>query len=86
MRTAILSVLTLLLASTGGTAGNAAADEVVIGTGSTSGVYYRLGRAICRLVDRYAEDLSCSALPTAGSVCNLDNVRGGAREFGIVQS
>ena len=86
MRTATLvSILTLLLTLTAGT-GKATADEVVIGTGSTSGVYYRLGRAICRLVDRYADGLTCDPLPTAGSVFNLDNVRGGALEFGIVQS
>ncbi len=64
----------------------AVADEVIIGTGSTEGVYYQVGRAICRLVTRNAPGLDCSALPTDGSLFNLSNVRGGAIEFGLAQS
>ena len=56
------------------------------GTGSTSGVYYPLGRAICRLINRYADGVSCEARSTAGSLFNLSNVRGGALELGIAQS
>jgi TRAP transporter TAXI family solute receptor len=62
------------------------AQEILIGTGSTSGVYYPAGRAICRLVERKAEGLTCKALPTPGSLSNLTNVTGGAIELGLVQS
>lgn len=62
------------------------ADEILIGTGSTAGVYYQLGRAICRLVNREVEDVTCKPLPTAGSLFNLSNVRGGAIEIGVAQS
>ena len=62
------------------------AEEILIGTGSTSGVYYPAGRAICRLVDRNVEGLTCKAQPTAGSLANLSNVAGGAIEIGIAQS
>ncbi len=63
-----------------------AAAEVIIGTGSTEGVYYQVGRAICRLVTRNVQGLDCTALPTDGSLFNLSNVRGGAIEFGLAQS
>jgi TRAP transporter TAXI family solute receptor len=62
------------------------ADEIVIGTGSKSGVYFQVGRSICRLLDRNAEDLSCQPVETAGSVANLTNVENGSLEIGIVQS
>ena len=64
----------------------AQAEEVLIGTGSKSGVYFQVGRSICRLLNRNAEDFACQPLETAGSVSNLANVEGGALEVGIVQS
>lgn len=67
-------------------AGGADAGEVVIGTGSLYGVYYQVGRGICRMVERHATGIECSAVPTAGSLFNLDGVRDGALEFGVVQS
>lgn len=62
------------------------ADEILIGTGSKAGVYYQAGRAICRLIDVHVEGVTCKALPTAGSLFNLSNVRSGALEIGIAQS
>lgn len=64
----------------------AQADEVLIGTGSKAGVYYQAGRAICRLINVHVEGVTCKALPTAGSLFNLSNVRSGALEIGIAQS
>lgn len=63
-----------------------AASEIVIGTGSVYGVYFQVGRAICKLVNRVSKDLNCSAVPTAGSRFNTDSVRDNAFELGIVQS
>lgn len=62
------------------------AQEILIGTGSKSGVYFPVGRAICRLISSNIEGLSCKPLATAGSVFNLANVAGGSLEIGIVQS
>lgn len=62
------------------------ADEVLIGTGSKAGVYYQAGRAICRLIDVHVKGVTCKALPSAGSLFNVSNVRSGALEIGIVQS
>jgi uncharacterized protein len=62
--------------------------EAVVGTGSTAGVYYRVGRAICDLVnqDTQRHGVSCRAPSTAGSVYNATGVRSGELHVGVVQS
>ena len=62
------------------------AADILIGTGSTSGVYFQVGRSICRLLNRTVNNVACEPLETPGSVSNLANVEGGALEIGIVQS
>ena len=66
----------------------AAADSLIIGTGSTSGVYYQVGRAICHLIERRRTmpGTRCRAVPTAGSIFNLQNLRAGRLQLGVVQS
>jgi len=62
--------------------------EITIGTGSRAGVYFQVGRSICRLLNSGAEDhgLTCSAPTTAGSIFNLESVRAGLSQLGIAQS
>ncbi len=69
-------------------AGPARSVEVTIGTGSRAGVYFQVGRAICRLVNAGTPDhgVACAAPSTAGSIFNLQRIRGGALQFGVVQS
>jgi hypothetical protein len=64
------------------------AAEVIIGTGSTSGVYYQVGKAICRLVNagKGEHNISCKSPSTAGSIFNLENVRKGTLQLGVAQS
>jgi TRAP transporter TAXI family solute receptor len=66
----------------------AKATTVSLGTGELKGVYYPVGQAICDIVDRNTNKhgVRCSAEETAGSVYNLDAIRSGDLEFGIVQS
>lgn len=64
----------------------AQAQEILVGTGSKSGVYFQVGRSICRLLNRNKARMSCTPLETGGSVSNLANVEGGSLEIGIVQS
>lgn len=61
---------------------------VSIGTGAITGVYYPAGGAICRLVNRGRKEhgIRCSVESTGGSVSNLNAIRNGAIDFGIVQS
>lgn len=71
-------------------AGAAAAQDafVSIGTGAVSGVYYPAGGTICRVVNRERLDhgVRCAVEVSAGSIENIDRLRDGTLDFGIVQS
>jgi uncharacterized protein len=62
--------------------------DVVIGTGSPSGIDYPLGGSICRLfnLDAPPDRRRCAATPSAGPVANIDSLRAGKTDIGIVQS
>ncbi len=59
-----------------------------LGTGGVTGVYYPTGGAICRLLNRERErhGIRCAVESTAGSIFNLNALRQGDLEFGVVQS
>jgi TRAP transporter TAXI family solute receptor len=59
-----------------------------LGTGELKGIYYPVGRAICEVVNRdiRTNRVRCSPEATPGSVYNVDAIRNGELEFGIVQS
>jgi uncharacterized protein len=61
---------------------------VTIGTGGVTGVYYPTGGAIARLVnmDRKTHGIRCSVESTGGSVYNLNTIRAGELDLGVVQS
>ncbi|ANO31969.1 C4-dicarboxylate ABC transporter substrate-binding protein [Vibrio breoganii] len=70
-------------------AGVVSAQEfITIGTGSVTGVYYPTGGAICKLVnkDRNDHNVRCSVESTGGSIYNVNTMRSGELDFGIVQS
>lgn len=64
------------------------AAEITIGTGSSSGIYYQAGRAICRLVNATTDDhgIICAPALSAGSISNLEQIRAGGLEIGLAQS
>jgi len=66
----------------------AATKYISVGTGSITGVYYPAGGAICRLINRGRKEhgIRCSVESTGGSVSNLNAIRNGSIDFGIVQS
>ncbi len=61
---------------------------VTIGTGGVTGVYYVAGGAICRLMnkERAKHGIRCSVESTAGSVYNINTIKGGELDFGVTQS
>ncbi|MEP7030778.1 MAG: TAXI family TRAP transporter solute-binding subunit [Pseudolabrys sp.] len=71
-------------------AGPAAAQQkfVTVGTGGVTGVYYAVGGAVCRLMnkDRAKTGIRCSVESTGGSVFNVNAIKSGELEFGLAQS
>ena len=61
---------------------------VTIGTGSQTGVYYVVGQSVCRLINRNTSDhgIRCNAPSSGGSVANVNGIRGGDFNMGVVQS
>ena len=60
---------------------------ITIGTGGVTGVYYPTGGAICRLVNKgkAAHGVRCTVESTGGSVYNINTIRAGELDMGIVQ-
>jgi TRAP transporter TAXI family solute receptor len=61
---------------------------VTIGTGGVTGVYYAVGGAICRLMnkDRKTHGIRCSVESTGGSAYNVNTIKAGDLDFGLTQS
>lgn len=61
---------------------------VTIGTGGQTGVYYVAGQSICRFLNRGAADhgIKCNAPASGGGVANVNGIRSGEFNFGIMQS
>ena len=61
---------------------------VTIGTGGQTGVYYVVGQSICRLLNRNSNEhnIRCNAPSSGGSVANVNAIRGGEMDMGVVQS
>ncbi|MBF0255041.1 MAG: TAXI family TRAP transporter solute-binding subunit [Gammaproteobacteria bacterium] len=76
----------LLFVITAGT--SSASSFITIGTGGVTGVYYPTGGAICRLVNKGRKEhgIRCSVESTGGSVYNLNTIRAGELDMGVVQS
>lgn len=91
-RTSISFILALTAALIGGVLDVAqarAADKIItVGTASVTGVYYPAGGAICRLMNRSRKEsgLRCTVESTGGSINNLESIRKGDLDVGVVQS
>jgi uncharacterized protein len=78
----------IIAAAVMGTGTLSAQEFITIGTGSVTGVYYPTGGAICKLVNKGRKDhnIRCSVESTGGSIYNVNTIRAGELDFGIVQS
>ncbi|MCL7461353.1 TAXI family TRAP transporter solute-binding subunit [Pseudomonas sp. NW5] len=61
---------------------------VTIGTGGQTGVYYVAGQSICRFLNRGSAEhgIKCNAPASGGGVANVNGIRSGEFNFGIMQS
>ncbi|RVT86809.1 TAXI family TRAP transporter solute-binding subunit [Rhodobacteraceae bacterium CCMM004] len=66
----------------------AGAEDIRVGTGGVTGVYYPVGSGLCRMVNRTRGDhgLRCSVVATEGSVANARGLAEGELSLAIVQS
>ena len=81
-----IAVIVLLLGA--GTLRLVQAEEIVIGTASRAGVYFQVGQATCRLLNAKTtqHEVVCKAPSTDGSIYNLQQIRAGKLQLGVVQS
>jgi TRAP transporter TAXI family solute receptor len=88
MKIIAMAMPVLALALSLASPGLAAQQNIVIGTGGTTGVYYTTGNAICRLVNKEQDKsgVDCSVKGSGGSVSNVGAIQSGKVNFGIVQS
>ena len=91
MMTPLKMIASLLVASTFALAVAAEAQNqrfVTIGTGGVTGVYYAVGGAVCRLLnkERKAHGIRCSVESTGGSAFNVNTIKAGELDFGLSQS
>ena len=87
-RAALVAAAVALVAFTAAPAGAQQQKFVTIGTGGVTGVYYAVGGAVCRLVnkDRAKHGIRCSVESTGGSVYNVNTIKQGELDFGLAQS
>jgi uncharacterized protein len=83
-----LAAAGLIALMTAGTPAVAQQKFITIGTGGVTGVYYAVGGAICRLMNknRAQTGLRCSVESTGGSVFNVNAIKSGELDFGMAQS
>ena len=62
--------------------------DVAIGTGRAGGVYFPLGDSVCRFFNHDLADrgLKCSAELSGGPIANINSLREGRVDIGIVES
>ncbi len=89
-RTGNVSLLASVLIALTSLSAPAAAQQkfVTIGTGGVTGVYYAVGGAVCRLMNKSRAEtgLRCSVESTGGSVFNANAIKTGELDFGLAQS
>lgn len=61
---------------------------ITIGTGGQTGVYFVVGQSVCRMVNRNSDEhgVRCNAPSTGGSVANVNGMKSGELDMGVVQS
>ena len=86
--TPVLVAVVVCLGWAGAAFADASEKIVSVGTAGVTGVYYPAGGAICRLVNRGRKEngFRCVVESTGGSINNLEAIRKGDLEMGVIQS
>ena len=84
----LVGVLAAVALSASATVAMAQQKFITIGTGGVTGVYYAVGGAVCRLMnkDRKTHGIRCSVESTGGSTFNINAIKAGDLDFGLAQS
>ena len=62
-------------------------QNIIIGGGSVTGVYYQVALNVCNILNRHAaKKFNCVGRPSLGSVFNINAVSRGLLDFGVAQS
>jgi TRAP transporter TAXI family solute receptor len=89
-RPSLVAVAIVAALAAGAPVRTCAANEtfVSLGTGEMDGLYYPIGKAICKVagLDLRAMEIRCSPETTPGSVYNVDAVESGELELGLAQT
>lgn len=59
----------------------ASAEDVLIGTGEAGTLSHHTGRAVCRVINRYADGIACTTVQAMDVADNLTNLQGGSLDF-----
>ena len=88
MRNVSVAVAALIAQTSLSVPATAQQKFVTIGTGGVTGVYYAVGGAVCRLMNKSRAEtgLRCSVESTGGSVFNANAIKTGELDFGLAQS
>jgi TRAP transporter TAXI family solute receptor len=86
MKFILASVVAISLA--GAAVPASAAKFLVVGGGSTTGVYYQVALNVCKLVNKElkGKGYNCIGRPALGSVFNINAIKRGLLNFGVAQS
>lgn len=86
----LTAIFCIIIVSISATESDAARKRtyITIGTGAITGQYYPTGGAIARIVNKNyrTHGIRCTIQSTGGSVYNVNAIKAGEIEFGIVQS
>jgi TRAP transporter TAXI family solute receptor len=64
----------------------ASALDILLGTGGAGTFSHFTGRTICRMINKFADDLTCQTVPTTDAVDSITNLQGGALDIGLIDS
>lgn len=84
-----LAILVCLPVALGMAPGRAAEQKfLVVGGGSTTGVYYQVALNVCKLVNEKLapKGYNCIGRPALGSVFNINAIKRGLLNYGVAQS